>query len=154
MRAPVTLEVLALVVAPRSPPPVGKLHRWMEELGVGARSADRRTLVSPEEVAALSLYGWLRLGGLQKHIRIAAAKQKTKEALRLLKKHKFVALLVRLTKEGTDLELVTRALPREERKSRLVPGDERFIFPLSALRDQARPLLEKGKLSQLAATSA
>ncbi len=154
MRHPVTLELLARVVAPGSPPAVSKLHRWMQELGVGETSSDRRTLVSAEEVAVLSLYGWLRLGGLQKHLRIATAKQKTKGALLALKKHRFVALVVHLMKEGTKVDIVTKALPPQEKKTRLVPGDERFVFPLSALRDQARPLLGKGELSKLAATSA
>lgn len=154
MRSPVTLELLARVVAPPSPPPLNKLHRWMQELGVGDTSPERRTLVSAEEIAALSLYGWLRLGGLQTHVRIRTAKQKTKAALRALKRHRYVALVVRLTKDGTKVDVVTKGALREEKKTRLVPGDERFVFPLSALRDQARPLLEEGELSRLAATSA
>ena len=154
MRHPVTLEILARVVAPRMPPAVSKLHRWMQELGVGETSPDRRTLVSAEEIAALSLYGWLRLGGLQKHLRIATAKQKTKAALRALKSQRYVALVVRLRKDGATAEVVTKAALPEKKKTRLVPGDERFVFPLSFLRDQARPLLEKGQLSRLAATSA
>ncbi len=154
MRYAVTLEILARVIAPPSPPLVTKLHRWMQELGVGDTSPDRRTRVSAEEIAALSVYGWMRLGGLQKHVRIATAKEKTKGALRALKKHRFVALIVRLTKEGTEVDIVTKAPPAHESKTRLVPGDERFVFPLSALRDQARPLLEKGELARLAVTSA
>lgn len=126
----------------------------MQELDVGDTSTDRRTLVSAEEIAVLSLYGWLRLGGLQKHLRIATAKEKTKAALRALKSHSYVALVVRLTKDGATAEVVTKTIAPEEKKTRPVPGDERFVFPLSALRDHARPLLGKGELSRMAATSA